>query len=68
MTTRQLPEPPMLMPGAIYSRQQLQRNLMVSPHTVTEWIRDGLKPLPRSGKNMLFASDDVIAFLRTPKN
>lgn len=66
--TDRLPQIPALMPGAVYRRQQLQDNLRVSPNTISAWIRDGLKPLPRSGKGHLFLADDVIEFLRTPKN
>jgi hypothetical protein len=60
------PQIPALMPGAVYTRAQLENNLRKSPNTITEWLRQGMKPLPGAGRGMLFLADDVIAFLKNP--
>lgn len=54
---------PAVMPGVIYTRPQLERNLAISPATMTVWIDAGLKRYRPATKKDLFNGSKVIEFI-----
>ena len=55
---------PMLVPGAIYSRNQIVTNFGISENTLKLWVSSGLLYYKPGTRNELFLADEVIAFIR----
>lgn len=63
------PVPPRLVPGTVVLRKDLLRNLQISNHTLSDWVRQGLRSVPDLGtKSEIFLADDVIAYLKTKQS
>lgn len=58
------PSAPAIIPGALYTRPQVENNLGMSPQTTTLWIDHGLKPYRAATRADLFMGDDVIEFVK----
>lgn len=60
------PQIPAVIPGSLYTRQQLIFNLGVGKQTIANWITAGLPVVSGAGtKTDLIFADDLISFLRT---
>ncbi len=58
---------PAIEAGTIYTRQQVERNLSVSDHTVTLWIDRGLRVFQPGTKSMFFLGGDILKFIQDYK-
>lgn len=58
------PRPPRLMPGCLYSIQDLEANLKTSRNTIKEWLKDpeGPRPVPMGTECIHFLSDDLFRY------
>ena len=54
---------PAIEPGAIYTRQQVQKNLHVGCDTFAFWLDNGLRVVQPGTKSMFVLSDDLLKFL-----
>jgi len=56
---------PAVIPGGLYTRQQLIRNLGIGKQTIADWITAGLPVVDGLGnRNSLIFADDLISFLK----
>jgi hypothetical protein len=68
------PAAPAVIPGALYTRKQIERNLSTGDKTVTWWKDNGLIAYKPATLSELFLGTDVIEFvkehpdLRAPEN
>jgi hypothetical protein len=64
-TANNSPSPPRLIPGVVYSTQDILKNLRIGKDTLTNWRKKGLMTILIDPKKHMYLSDDVINFLRT---
>lgn len=62
------PSAPAVMPGALYTREQLERNIGHGNTTTTLWLDSGLKRYRPGTRSDLFMGDEVIAFVKANPN
>lgn len=55
---------PAIMPGVLYTRSQVERNLGISPDTVTLWLDNGLPSFRPGTRSDMIMGSDVIDFVR----
>lgn len=58
------PRPPRLIPGSLYSRQDIIANLRISKGTLSKWnhLADPLLPIELGTNAHFYLADDVIRF------
>lgn len=62
------PQMPALVPGGLYTRKQVMKNLGVGQKTFEVWIKSGLHGFTDTGAaNHFYFADDVLAFIATFK-
>ena len=54
---------PAIVPGALYTRTQIEQNLGIGNGTTTLWMDHGLKSYRPGTRSDLFLGSDVIAFV-----
>jgi len=59
------PQAPAVIPGALYTRNQIESNLGIGDKTTTLWIDHGLKPYTPGTRKQLFLGEEVINFVKT---
>lgn len=70
-TSGDIPRPPRLVPGALYSRQDILTNLKIAKGTLTGWSKlpsDPLCPIALGTNSHFYLADDVIRFFIAHRN
>lgn len=65
------PRPPRLVPGALYSRQDILANLKIAKATLTRWAKlqtDPLRPVNLGTNTHFYLADEVIRFFATHRD
>lgn len=57
---------PVLMPGAVYTREQLLRILRIGAKTLGRWEMAGLQARRPATKETFYFADDVMEIMRLP--
>lgn len=69
-TSSDTPRPPRLVPGALYSRQDILTNLKIANGTLSKWnkLPHGLHPVGPGTNSDFYLADDIIRFFITHRD